>query len=360
MTAQKEQGSLRRVNASVDEVARSLVGRFQTNRGVRRMLVLVVVAFALFAALRPGVYLSTLNLQNIAVAAPEIGVLAIAQMLAMLTGGIDLSIVAVANLTAITISTLYTAAGSRGDALGPVFILIGLVVALVGGLVNGLLVSRVGITPILATLATMQIFNGLAVVWTGGRTLYGAPRVLTGVGNATVGGIPVLFIALLLVAAGIGILINRTALGHKIQLQGANPTAAAYSGISSRRTLLGTYVMTGLLGGIAGMLFIARNPTASADYGASYTLLVIVIAVLGGTNPNGGFATVTGVVLAALTLQIVSSGFNAMRWSPYQYAVAQCLILIVVMVSDQVHLRRRRRGTPPALPVAAATPPTPV
>lgn len=360
MTVEKDQSSLRRVNASVDEMTRSLVGRFQMNRGVRRMVVLVVVAFALFAALRPGVYLSTLNLQNIAVAAPEIGVLAIAQMLAMLTGGIDLSIVAVANLTAITISTLYTAAGSRGDALGPFFVLVGLAVALVAGLVNGLLVSRVGITPILATLATMQIFNGLAVVWTGGRTLYGAPTVLTGVGNATVAGIPVLFIVLILVAAGVGLLINRTAAGHKIQLQGANPVAAAYSGISSRRTLLGTYLITGLLGGVAGLLFIARNPTASADYGASYTLLVIVIAVLGGTNPNGGFATVTGVILAALTLQIVSSGFNAMRWSPYQYAVAQGLILIAVMVSDQVRVRRRRRTAEPAVPVGPATPPTPV
>lgn len=358
MSAGDGQGSLRRANASVDEMTRSLVGRFQVQRGVRRMLVLVVVAFVVFAALNPRVFLSLLNLQNIAVAAPEVGVIAIAMMLAMLTGGIDLSIVAIANLTAITISTLYTAWGNNGERLTPVILLAGLAVAVIGGLVNGLLVSRVGITPILATLATMQIFNGVAVVWTGGRTLYGVPATLSSTGQATVGGVPVLFVIFVLVALGIGVLINRTALGHKIQLQGANPTAAAYSGISSRRTLMGTYLMTGLLAGVAGILIVARNPTASADYGASYTLLVIVIAVLGGTNPNGGFATVLGVVLATLTLQIVSSGFTAMRWSPYQYAVAQGLILIVVMVSDQVRLRRRRGA--PATPVGPATSPTPV
>lgn len=358
MSAGDGQGSLRRANAGVDEMTRSLVGRFQVQLGVRRMLVLVVVAFVVFAALNPRVFLSLLNLQNIAVAAPEVGVMAIAMMLAMLTGGIDLSIVAIANLTAITISTMYTASGSSGERLTPAILLAGLAVAVVGGLVNGLLVSRVGITPILATLATMQIFNGVAVVWTGGRTLYGVPTTLSSTGQATVGGVPVLFVIFVLVALGVGVLINRTPLGHKIQLQGANPTAAAYSGISSRRTLMGTYLMTGLLAGIAGILIVARNPTASADYGTSYTLLVIVIAVLGGTNPNGGFATVMGVVLATLTLQIVSSGFMAMRWSPYQYAVAQGLILIVVMVSDQIRLRRRRGA--PVTPVGPAPSPTPV
>jgi simple sugar transport system permease protein len=148
--------------------------------------------------------------------------------------------------------------------------------------------------------------------------------------------------------------VNRTPLGLRITLQGANPTAARYSGIRSGGVLGGTYLLTGLLGGIAGVLFLARNPTASADYGASYVLLVIVIAVLGGTNPNGGFATVLGVVLATLTLQIVSSGFTAVRLSAFEYAIAQGVILIAVMVLDQVRWRRRRRRTPqPAAAVAA-------
>jgi simple sugar transport system permease protein len=121
-----------------------------------------------------------------------------------------------------------------------------------------------------------------------------------------------------------------------------------YSGIRSRSVLTSTYLVTGLLGGLAGVLFIARNPSASADYGASYVLLVIVIAVLGGTNPTGGFATVLGVVLATLTLQIVASGFTALRLSAYQYAIAQGVILILVMIADQVTWRRRRRRPRPA------------
>lgn len=331
-----------------------LLERVHVQRTTGRMLALVVLAFALFAGLAPNVFLSTINLQNIALSTPEIGVLAIAMMLAMLTGGIDLSLVSIANLSAITTSTLYTAILAadpvRAESMTALIVLAGVLVGLACGAVNGLLVAVVGITPILATLGTMQIYNGLAVAWTGGTTLYGAPAALTSTGLATLAGVPVLFLAFLLVAVGVGALLNRTPLGLKVRLQGANPTAARYSGIRGRSVLMSTYLLTGVLGGVAGVLFLARNPTASADYGASYVLLVIVIAVLGGTNPNGGHATVLGVVLAALTLQIVSSGFTAVRLSAYEYAMAQGVILIVVMVLDQISWRRRRRRGRAAAP----------
>lgn len=342
---------LGRLNDSIDSAWTRMLGMAALQGGVRRMLVLLVVAFALFAVLKPSVFLSGTNLRNIALSSPEIGVLAVAMMLAMLTGGIDLSLVATANLAAITMSTIYTAVSANNPILAeqsfPFIVLVGMAVGAAAGCVNGLLISVVGITPILATLGTLQIFNGVAVAWTGGKTLNGTPAALTAIGASTLGGIPTLFFVFVLLAIAIGIIINRTPLGLKIQLQGANPTAARYSGIGRRKTLMSTYVLTGLLSGFAGVLFIARNPTASADYGASYVLLVIVIAVLGGTNPNGGFATVFGVVLATLTLQIVSSGFTALRLSSYQYAIAQGLILVAAMAFEQIRWRRRRR-TPQA------------
>ncbi|WP_200828153.1 ABC transporter permease [Mycobacterium sp. 3519A] len=338
---------LRQLNDDLGTRTTELMDRLQVSRGTGRMLLLLVVAFAFFAALRPNVFLSTLNLQNLALAAPEVGVLAIAMMLAMLTGGIDLSLVNIANLSAITMSTLYTTIHASNPALAeqltPLLVLAGLAMGLLGGAINAVLVAYVGITPILATLGTMQVYNGIAVVWTGGRTLYGSPAALTNLGQATVAGIPILFLIFVVAAALVALLINRTPIGLKIQLEGSNPMAAGYSGIRSRSVLTSTYLVTGLLGGLAGVLFIARNPSASADYGASYVLLVIVIAVLGGTNPTGGFATVFGVVLATLTLQIVASGFTALRLSAYQYAIAQGVILILVMIADQVTLRRRRR-----------------
>jgi simple sugar transport system permease protein len=345
--ADSNQGSLRSANNRLGEWTRQFVRRPGVDRGAGRMVIALLVAVALFTILNPRVFLSPINLQNIAVAAPEIGIIAIAMMVVMLTGGIDLSLVAIANFSAITISTLHTAISTSdpalAESLGIVIVLAGVLVGMLGGAINGFLVSVVGITPILATLATMQIYNGLAIVWTGGSTLYGAPSLLGGIGQAAVANIPVLFIIFLIVSVLIAILINRTALGRMIQLEGANPVAAQYSAIPRKRVLLKTYTVAGVLAGLAGVLFIARNPTASADYGSSYVLLVIVIAVLGGTNPTGGFASVLGVVLATLTLQVVSSGFTAIRLSSYEYAIAQGVILIAVMVFDSVSSTRTKR-----------------
>lgn len=350
MTPNKD-SSLTQAHAQFDEKARHLIERIHVSRSTGRMLALVLVAFAGFALANPGVFLTGINLQNMALAVPEIGLIAVAMMIAMLTGGIDLSLVSIANLTAITISTSFTALAASNptlaENLGPGLIILGLCVGLLCGAINGVLIAYVGVTPILATLGTMQIFNGIAVLWTGGATLYGSPAMLTQFGTTAVAGVPLLFVVFVLVVVAVGFLLNRTPLGLSLELEGANPLAARYSGIKSNRLLMKSYLLTGLIGAIAGIVFLARNPTASADYGASYTLLVIVIAVLGGTNPAGGYATVFGVFLAALTLQIVQSGFTAMRLSAFQYAIAQGLILIVVLVIDRIDWKELlRRGSP--------------
>ncbi len=346
-------GPLSEINQRVDTAFTAAVERIHVGRGVGRMALLLGATFTFFASLRPGVFLSQVNLQNIGLVAPEIGLLSLAVMITMLTGGIDLSVVAIANGTAITVSTFYTAVvNSQGqeaaDSMTPLILLAGVAVGAALGAINGLLVSIVGITPILATLGTMQLYNGLALVWTGGVTVSGAPGGLTSMGSAAVLGVPVLMLILIAAAVALAVLINRTALGRKIALQGANPVASKYSGISARSTLMMTYVTSGLLSAIAGLVFLSRSPSASADYGSSYVLLVIVIAVLGGTNPYGGFATVLGVVLATLTLQVLSSGFTAMRLSAYEYAIAQGVILVGVMVLDQVNFKtwKRRQRTP--------------
>ncbi|MDO8337211.1 MAG: ABC transporter permease [Microcella sp.] len=353
-----------RFNDRVGTVTRDIIGRASANRKTGRMVVALLLAFSIFAIANPRVFLSPLNLQNIGVTAPEIGIIAIAMMLAMLTGGIDLSLVAIANLSAITVVALYSGIAANDPALAesltlPI-IVAGVLVGIGCGMLNGFLVSVVGITPILATLGTMQILNGIAIVTTGGSTLYGAPEGLTAFGRTALGPVPILFVLFIAIAVLMALFLSTTSLGRKIQLEGANPVAARYSGISSRSVLMSTYTLGGALAGIAGVLFLARNPTASADYGASYVLLVIVIAVLGGTNPNGGFASVAGVVLATLTLQIVSSGFTALRLSSYEYAIAQGVILIAVMVLDYVAAnRRQRRPAIEAPPDARAASPEP-
>jgi simple sugar transport system permease protein len=339
--------------SSLDALTRRFVGLAQGERSLVRLLALAVTVLILFSALSPNIFFSVINFQTIAFAVPEIGLLSLAVMVAMLTGGIDLSIVSVANLTALTTASLFAAfgavdaTGGQAVLLTVLFVLAGLLVAVLAGLVNGFLVSVVGVTPILATLGTMQLFNGIAIVWTGGEALYGMPEAFLALGLNTVALIPISFLVFTLIAVALAVLINRTPIGTKLRLVGANPTAARFSGIANRRVLLVTYMVTGLLAGGAGIIIASRSASASPDYGSSYLLLAIVVAILGGTNPFGGYGTVLGVVLATVTLQMVSSGFNIMRLSAFEYTIAQGVILLAVMVIDAAAGRRRARAAAP-------------
>jgi len=348
--------------SSLDTATRRVVALAQGQRTLTRLLGLALLVFIVFSVLSPQVFFSVINFQTMAFSVPEIGLLGLAVMVAMLTGGIDLSIVSIANITALTTATLFAtfdatdATGGRAVGLTALFVAIGLLAAVIAGLVNGFLVAVVGITPILATLGTMQLFNGIAIVWTGGEALYGMPDAFLVLGINTIAGIPISFVVFGVIALALAVLIDRTPLGIKLRLVGANPTAARFSGIDNRRVLLLTYVVTGLLAGVAGVIIASRSASASADYGSSYVLLAIVIAVLGGTNPSGGYGTVLGVVLATATLQMVSSGFNIMRLSPFEYTIAQGVILVAVMVLEVIQTRRRARAAP--APVGAGpTPP---
>ena len=210
------------------------------------------------------------------------------------------------------------------------FIVAGLAAGTACGLLNGALIAKVGVTPILATLGTMQLFNGLAIAWTGGKAVYGLPPAFLDIGAGRVLGVPTPVLVLLGGAVIAAVLLNRTGLGLRLKLVGANPTAARYSALHTDRVIVWTYVASAFLASLAGIVLASRSASASADYGASYILLAIVIVVLGGVNPMGGFGTVTGVVLAAFTLQMVSTGFNQVGFDAFAYQVAQGVILIVV------------------------------
>jgi simple sugar transport system permease protein len=159
-------------------------------------------------------------------------------------------------------------------------------------------------------------------------------------------------VILLVAAVGVAIYINRTGLGMQSVLVGANETAANYSAIGVKKVLYMTYTLSGGLSALAGLIIASRSASANPDYGASYVLLAIVIVVLGGVNPYGGFGTVTGVILATVVLQMVASGFNALRFSQFFYQLAQGFVLIAVMVLNTYLDRRRLKAKKDKAPKA--------
>jgi len=279
---------------------------------------------------------------------PEIALLALGVMLAMLTAGIDLSVVSISNLAAL--STAYLLVTQVTEGGGNVYlwiviaIVIGIVVGLISGLANGAIIAGVGVTPILATLATLTLYNGIAVGIRNGQSIIGLPPEFTAIGNGSFLGIPIPMIILLVAGAGVALYINKTGLGMQSVLVGANQEAATYSAIGVKKVLLMTYTLSGGLSALAGLIIASRSASANPDYGSSYVLLAIVIVVLGGVNPYGGFGTVTGVILATAVLQMVASGFNALRFSQFFYQLAQGFVLIAVMILNTYVDKRRMRA----------------
>lgn len=276
---------------------------------------------------------------------PEIGILSLAMMLSMLTGGIDLSVVSVANLAAILASTALhalapeTAGGGQAGIGSLLAACLALLVGAAAGLCNGLLVARVGIAPILATLGTMSLFAGLSTVITGGTTVFGVPAFAT-LGSASPWGIPLPLLVFVLLAGLVSLALARTAFGHRMVLLGTNPTAARFAGIESSRVLIRTYLLSGLLSAVAGLVFLARNNAASADYGGSYVLLAVLVVILGGVDYLGGSGRVAGVVAAVLVLQILSTGLNFLliesSGSNFFKEFAWGAVLLLVMATGRV------------------------
>lgn len=344
-------------------MTRTLRAALARNPSNSILLSFLVATFVILSLLLPDKFLSLRNFQSMGSQIPEFGLLSLAMMLAMLTGGIDLSIVAIANLSGIVAALCMKrllASGvwpAESVAILLAAVVVALVVSFLCGLANGLLISRVGVSPIIATLGGAALYEGIGIIITSSRGIVGFPDRFAFVGNGFLWIFPMPFVIFAVAVAVFALVVNKTAFGLKVKMIGANPVAARFSGLDIAGTLTWVYACTGLLSGISSVIMMSRSNSAKSGYGSSYLLLSILIAVLGGVNPAGGFGTTTGLVMGIVLLQFLSSGFNIMAFSPFTQNVIRGALLLVVMIVGYLldrHSTRARRWQPgPVLPVAA-------
>lgn len=309
------------------------------------MLVVIILLWALTGT----DFMNLGNLQSMAYQMPELGILSLAMMITMLTAGINLSIIATANLAGIIMALILTSESmltSLGD-VGTMMVAItaGLIVAGLVGVLNGLLISRLDMSPILATLGTSILLGGVSIVLTQGYVISGFSPAMLAVGSGRILGVPVPLIIFLAAAGVMAVILNNTPLGTRIYLIGSNPVATFFSGVNNRSVLMRTYIISGILSGVAAVVMISRFNSAKADYGESYLLLTVLASVLGGVSAAGGFGRVSGLVLSLVILQMISSGLNLMGVSNFLTLALWGVVLIVVMVikyviENNVQLRR--------------------
>ena len=305
-----------------------------------RLAIIAVVVFALMGILSPERFLSEQNLTSMAFQFPEFAILALAITLVMMTGGIDLSVVGIANLSAVVAALILTEFAGPDLPLQASLLWLGfalgasLLIGAMAGLLNGALVAFLGLPPILATLGSGLVFTGFAIALTGGSAVMGFPEVVAWIGNSQMLGLPTPLLIFIMLAVALHFLMTRTAFGIRISMFGTNPLAALYAAVDVKGMLLKVYMLSGLFASVAGMVIMSRANSAKADYGSSYLLLSVLIAVLGGVNPYGGYGRVVGVVLAVLSMQFLSSGLNMLQVSNFARELIWGALLLFVMTTN--------------------------
>ncbi len=296
---------------------------------------ILIVVTTIMSVFLPAQFMTLRNFTSMGLQFPEYGLLALANMLAMVTGGIDLSVVSIASLSGVVSASLLSQYASLGMSTGTVIalgILIALTVSVLCGLLNGAIIAYVRVPAIIATLGTQGLFLGTSIIITKGHGIGGFPPAFLFIGNGSILGMPTQFVIYIIIALLVGLMLTRTPQGFSMLMYGSSPQVSRFSGINNEMVLLRTYAMTGLLSGIASLIIISGVNSIRPGYGADYMLLSILIAILGGTDPVGGFGTVLGLTLAIFIMQVLQSGLNILSFSPFFKKFIWGLLLLAVMV----------------------------
>ncbi|MDO5066722.1 MAG: ABC transporter permease [Propionibacteriaceae bacterium] len=317
---------------------------------ILRLTVFLLALCLLFLIVKTRDFTSIGTWQSMALQFPEYGIMALGVMLTMMTGGIDLSSVGVANMSAIVSASVMLAIAPRGADQGQQLsavaagVLVALALGVLAGVLNGLLVAVVRIPAILVTLGTLELFTGVAIVVSEGKPISGLPMAYSSLLGGKVLGVPTPLLIFVVMALIVGFVLHKMSFGTKIQLLGSNATAAKFSGLDSVGLLVRTYALSGLCASVAGLVMMANYNSAKADYGVTYTLLTVLIVVLGGVNPNGGNGRLVGVLLAIAILQILSSGLNAFpQISNFYRPLIYGAVLLIVISTTELGQRFRFR-----------------
>ena len=312
-------------------------------------------------------FTSTRSITSMAVQLSEIGILAIAMMVTILVGGINLSINATANLGVVLagyflflmypppqtgeIAAIFTQISMPENPSLWVLILAMLIPVIVGvlsGLLNGYLVGYIGVPPILATLGTLSLFTGISAGLTKGRTITGFPEEFSVIANESLLGIPVPFLLFLFLTLITYLILSHTTLGFKMRMVGTNEKASEFSGINNKVIIMKTYILSGILASLAGIVIMSRTMSAAYEYGSTtYVLLTILIVVLAGVQ--NGFGNVINVLISMLILQALSTGFQMLlqgvRGSTFFKDFSWGVLLIIIFVINYLVRRKRPQAS---------------
>lgn len=277
---------------------RNLLFRHETILGLLLILALIMLAF------QSDRFFTTENLLNQGRLMAEVGLVALAMTFVIVTGGIDLSVGSILGLVAILLGVFWQ---NIGLPL-PLAMVLGVVAGGVAGFVNGLIITRFGVPPLIATLATLALYRGLAEGVSQARSVRGYPEWFFVLGQGEFLGVPVQLWIFGLCALVAAVILGLSTFGRETYAIGSNAVASRFSGLKVDRALLLIYTASGLIAGLAAVIFVSRVSTTRSDMGTGLELDVITAVVLGGTSIFGGRGTIIGTLLGLMLMQALKNG----------------------------------------------------
>lgn len=284
--------------------------------------------------LRAPSFLTPDNFQDILLNISILAIVALAQTMVIITHGIDLSVSSMIGLVAMMVAFVV----KQNPDLSLVFVvLLGMGLGGVLGMFNSLIITVGNVPPIIATLGTLSIYRGLVFFYSQGTWVnsFELPRSFKVLSKGTPLGLPNMVIIAAVVAVVVYYFLNHTRTGRDIFAVGSNPDAAQFAGIRKQRILFIVYVLSGVLSGLAAVLWASRFESAQTNTALGFELQTVAAAVVGGVSISGGIGTVPGVMLGALLLGIIQNALTVIRISPFWQLAVQGLLILVAVMSDK-------------------------
>lgn len=302
------------------------------------VLLIILIVGVLILATQSPVFLTPSNILNQGRLMTEVALVALPMTFIIITGGIDLSVGSIFGLSAIVLGYTWQNLGLPLE----VAIVISLIVSVVAGFVNGWFIDRLGLPPLIMTLATLALYRGLAEGISQARSARGFPEWFYALGQRDLFGVPTQLWLFIIAAIIFAIILSRTTFGRTLYAMGNNETGARFSGLPVNRVKITIYMLSGLMAGLAGYIFVSRVSTTRSDMGSGLELEAIAAVVLGGTSIFGGSGSIGGTVIGVILIQLLKNGLSlAGAKNDATIVVIGVVLILSILVNNFI---QRRRG----------------
>ena len=324
------------VSTSQKPASRNLARTYLTQEMV--LLIITVITIA-FITTRTDRFLTADNLLNQAALLMEVAIMALPMTFIIITGGIDLSVGSTFALSAIVMGFAWQDAGLPLE----VAIVLCLITGMICGAINGWFIVRVGVPPLIMTLATLALYRGVGLGISEARAARGFPEWFTQFGRGEVFGLPTQLVIFIVFAIVCALILWKTPFGRWLYAVGNNETGARFAGIPVNMVKVAIYTFSGFMAALAGFIFTSRVTTTRADMGTGIELDVIAAVVLGGTSIFGGTGSILGTVLGLILIQTLKNGLSlaGVRGDATIVMIGVILILAILV---NTYIQRRLRS----------------